>query len=263
MLFSALLHRKPYFVPVCCCCTWFSGLFAANWLIFAWSHLKQCFYCFVSKFRFFQIFLHWIKNLAFLKLVTLILAIPQSKERFLLFWVQITLLQDFFHGIKVLACFQLITLILAIFHAKKCFCRCGAKLRCVQLFRTGNGFRLFEAFHIDSNYIWLKRKLLLFRRCISALLHLEPFLCWFPGFTHFLSSLNQNRCSGTFADNWLILARSHSKQKTVLAVSVQNYAVLNFVFFRTAWRLSPVSSSLRCFKLYLTHNNLFFLLLCC
>ena len=145
MLFSALSHRKPYFVPVCCCYTWFSGLFAENWLIFAWSHLKQCFYCFVSKFRFFRIFLHWIKNLAFLKLVTLILAIPQSKEGFLLFWVQITLLQDFFHGIKVLACFQLITLILAIFHAKKCFCCCGAKLRCVQLFRTGNGFCLFGA----------------------------------------------------------------------------------------------------------------------
>ena len=114
-----------------------------------------------------------------MKLVTLILAIPQSKEPFLLFWVQITLLQDFFHGIKVLACFQLITLILAIFHAKKCFCCCGAKLRCVQLFRTGNGFRLFEAFHIDSNYISFKRKFLLFRRCISAVLHLEPLLCWF------------------------------------------------------------------------------------
>ena len=110
-----------------------------------------------------------------MKLVTLILAIPQSKERFMLFRVQITLLQDFFHGIKVLACFQLITLILAIFHAKKCFCCCGAKLRCVQLFRTGNGFRLFEAFHIDSNCISLKRKFLLFRRCISAVLHLEPF----------------------------------------------------------------------------------------
>ena len=136
-----------------------------------------------------------------MKLVTLILAIPQSKERFLLFWVQITLLQDFFHGIKVLACFQLMTLILAIFHSKKCFCCCGAKLRCVQLFRTGNAFRLSEAFHIDSNYISLKRKFLLFRRCISAVLHLEPFLCWFPGFTHFFSSLNQNRCSGLFADN--------------------------------------------------------------
>ena len=123
------------------------------------------------------------------------------KRTFLLFWVQITLLQDFFHGIKVLACFQLITLILAIFHSKKCFCCCGAKLRCVQLFRTGNAFRLFEAFHIDSNYISLKRKFLLFRRCISAVLHLEPFLCWFPGFTHFFSSLNQNRCSGLFADN--------------------------------------------------------------
>ena len=124
-----------------------------------------------------------------MKLVTLILAIPQSKERFLLFWVQITLLQDFFHGIKVLACFQLITLILAIFHAKKCFCCCGAKLRCVQLFRTGNGFRLFEASHIDSNYISLERKFLLFRRCISAVLHLEPFfvlVSWIDALSFFL-----------------------------------------------------------------------------
>ena len=134
-----------------------------------------------------------------MKLVTLILAIPQSKERFCSFGSKLHSYKT--HGIKVLACFQLITLILAIFHSKKCFCCCGAKLHCVQFFRTGNGFRLFEAFHIDSNYISLKRKFLLFRRCISAVLHLEPFLCWFPGFTHFFSSLNQNRCSGLSADN--------------------------------------------------------------
>ena len=152
----------------------------------------------------------------------------------MLFRVQITLLQDFFHGIKVLACFQLITLILAIFHAKKCFCCCGAKLRCVQLFRTGNGFRLFEAFHIDSNCISLKRKFLLFRRCISAVLHLEPFLCWFPGLTHFFSSLNQNRCSGLFCRQLTDFSQISLKTKNVFAVSVQNYAVLNFVFFRTA-----------------------------
>ena len=57
----------------------------------------------------------------------------------------------------------LITMILAVSLSNESFSSFGAKLRCSQVFRFGNGFRLFEANHAVLTLISLTATLLLFR----------------------------------------------------------------------------------------------------
>ena len=80
------------------------------------------------------------------------LFVSASKELLVCFGAKLRCFQVFLHWIKILACLQLITLIRAISHSKNSSFCFGAKFRCFQLFCTGERevFRLFAANHIQA-----------------------------------------------------------------------------------------------------------------
>ena len=88
--------------------------------------------------------------------------VSASKELLVCFGAKLRCFQVFLHWIKILACLQLITLIRAISHSKNSSFCFGAKFRCFQLFCTGErGFSPVRS-ESHSGHISLKRTSLLF-----------------------------------------------------------------------------------------------------
>lgn len=95
----------------------------------------------------FSAFLQCIKVfLTCLRLITLVLAIPRSKKNaFALLGPNYTVLSlsALHKGFRPFAAYHAASRYISLI--RTFFCCCGATLRCVQRFRTGNGFCLFGA----------------------------------------------------------------------------------------------------------------------
>ena len=144
------------------------------------------------------------QTLVFLQVITMIVALYHCKECFCCFVTKLRCCQGFFSAKKVFACLQLYHANCSRFSLKwKFFPFLVQNCNVLTFFRTGNGFKLFEANHVVLTLIWSTATFLLlagnlrsFRLyrienplCVSFLLLRSFYIPWTK--TAFLAFLGQ------------------------------------------------------------------------
>ena len=202
----------------------------------------------------------------------MIVTLYHCKECFCGFLAKLRFCQVFFAAKKVFACLRLYHANCSCFSLKwKCFPVLFQNCNVLTFFRTGNGFQLFEANHVDLTYIWSTGTFLLFAGnlrsfqlfgiqncfCYPVFIFVEqellswPFLGKLTDFSsiplkkRFSCFLAKLRCFQLFCTAWSFwsffrLSRwslLYLTPKNVFVVSLLNYAVVRFFCSEKGLRL--------------------------